>query len=301
MRLDLFLAGKNDIVSRSAAKRLIENGCVRVNGKKTSKISLDVTSADAVTYTLPSPPIPTSTHTSLDLPILYEDDLCLVIDKPSGLVMHPGAGMKSGTMTLLDALEPLFAKRALPFSPSSVLVHRLDKDTTGCLLVAKTPKAHIDLQEQFAKRETHKTYLALVAGTMDPLSAVIDIPLGRDANTRTKMSVHRAVSSRSARTTYRTLAAEDGTSLLACELHTGRTHQIRVHLATLHHPVLGDETYGTEVSRVLSKKFLVPSIQLHAWKLSFVSPATKKSVSVKAPLPLSLSTTLETLGMSITD
>lgn len=300
MRLDLFLSGKPDIRSRAEGKRMIDAGLVKVNGKVMKKASRDVTSADKVVYDHPeAPPVPKASKTNIQLPILYEDDACFVISKPKGMIVHPGSGMKVGAVTLLDALRPIFAKKRLPFSVSSVLVHRLDKDTTGCLLIAKNPVAHTALQKQFAGRTTKKTYLALVFGKPSPASAVINIPLGRDASTRTKMSVHRTVSSREAKTTYATLGSTDKVSLLACDLHTGRTHQIRVHLAAIKHPILGDETYGTQDSAERSKKLKIDSVALHAWKLAFRSPATKKNVTVQAPLPSTFASHLKRLGLEI--
>lgn len=303
MRLDAFLAGKPDIRSRAEGRRMIDAGLVKVNGKVTTKAAKDVTSADTVVYEHPkAPSVPKASISTMRLPILYEDDSCFVISKPKGMIVHPGTGMKAGTLTLLDALKHLFSKRRLPFSVSSVLVHRLDKDTTGCLLIAKNPKAHIELQKQFAGRTTKKTYLALVFGKPSPASAVIDIPLGRDASARTKMSVHRTVGSRDAKTTYRTLGSvHDKVSLLACDLHTGRTHQIRVHLAAIKHPILGDETYGTNDSEERSKKLKIDSVALHAWKLAFRSPNTRKLVEVTAPLDPTFAANLKRFGIALTD
>ncbi|MEQ1849378.1 MAG: RluA family pseudouridine synthase [Candidatus Peribacteraceae bacterium] len=298
MRLDAYLTGKSDVKSRTVAKRLIEDGQVTVNGVIVKKPSFSITSEETVRYTLPSPPaIPEDRNHEIDLPILYEDEACMVIGKPSGLIMHPGSGTKPGDITLLSALKPLFAERRLPFSESTVLVHRLDKDTTGCLLVAKNPEAHQALQQQFMDRETTKTYLALVFGVPKKSEAVIDIPIGRDTGQRTRMSVHRTSSSRDAKTAYKTLFSVDGVSLLQCTILTGRTHQIRVHLSALHHPVLGDPTYGSLESSDMSKELGVESIMLHAWKLSFLSPDTNKEVKVTAPPPTESVKLFQRLGL----
>lgn len=301
MRLDAFLAGKSDIRSRSEAKRMIDAGLVKVNGKVTTKASMEVSGADEIQYTPPPSPAIPNDDASITLTILYEDDACLVINKPAGLIVHPGNGMQPGTLTLLDALRPLFHERLLPFSESSVLVHRLDKDTTGCLLIAKTPEAHMALQKQFELRTTKKKYLTLVAGVPKKPTATIDIPVGRDVSARTKMSVHRSSGTRSAQTTYRTVSTAEGAALLECDLHTGRTHQIRVHLQAIGHPVLGDDTYGDVASKALSKKLGIRTILLHAWTLSFLSPASQKEVSVRAPLPTHFSDFLRSIGAPFTE
>lgn len=286
MRLDQFLTGMDGIKSRAVAQRLIDDGLVLVNGRKVTKASKDVSSSDKLEWIMPKgPEVPVGTVSSFDLPILYEDDECMVINKPAKLTVHPGNGTREDEETLLDALRPVFEKKGLPFSDAEVLVHRLDKDTTGCLLIAKNGKAHMALQKQFADRTVDKRYLTLVAGKPMPPSAVIDAPIGRNMNERTRMSVHQALSARAARTTYRTIASEDGATLLECELHTGRTHQIRVHLKTVGHPVVGDISYGTGASEVLAEKLGIHFLCLHAWKLSFTSPTTKKKVSVVCPLP----------------
>lgn len=302
MRLDAYLAGKSDIRSRSEAKRLIDAGVVMLNGAPCTKASQDVSNLDDIRYTLPSPPpVPEDSDTGIDLPVLYEDDACMVVQKPAGLIVHPGSGTKPGAITLLDVLKSLFRERSLPFSASSVLVHRLDKDTTGCLLIAKTPEAHTLLQTQFADRSTKKEYIALVFGAPSPASATIDIPIGRDSAARTKMSVHRATGSRAATTTYSTLGKASGTALLLCDLHTGRTHQIRVHLAAIKHPVLGDLTYGHPDATVKARGLGITSVFLHAYTLSFDSPATKKRVHVTAPLPSEKQAILDELGLRVTD
>ncbi len=218
------------------------------------------------------------------LPILYEDETCFVVSKPAGISMHPGNGMKDGERTMLDALRPLFDDRSLPFDVSSVLVHRLDKDTTGVLLVAKTPTDHVFYQSQFSNRTISKQYLALAFGTLHPPAAIIDAPIGRHGTARTKMSVHHAVHGRSATTVYRTLASTPQASLLLLDLHTGRTHQIRVHLSTIGHPLLGDATYATPQSSTFQKQLPFDTMCLHAWKLTFLS-RTASTQAITCPPP----------------
>ena len=301
VRLDLFLASKEGVKSRASAQKAIKGKHVCVNGKTVSKPSLHLRGGDRVSLieerrvadALPEK------HGSLRLHVLYEDDACMVIDKPRGIAVHPGAGMKGDEETILASLRPLFSARSLPFSAPEVLVHRLDKDTTGCLLVAKTPKAHLALQRQFHDRKVEKQYLALVSGVPSPRAAIIDAGIGRHSGDRTKMSVLQATKSRSARTTYRTVASGHGTALLMLDLHTGRTHQIRVHLKSIGHPVLGDGKYGNKDSSALGERLDIRFLCLHAWKLAFVSP-TGKNVQVMSPLPEEFADILSKLGMKVT-
>lgn len=288
MRLDVFLA-REGIVARMKARDLVKAGCVLVNGRIARKVAAILKPGSVIEVSTELTPV-TETRlipSNIDLPVLYEDAACMVLLKPAGIAVHPGAGMPKDAETILHGIVRLFAERSLPFSSASVLVHRIDKDTTGCLLVAKNAAAHKALQEQFANRTIGKTYLALVLGIPDPPAAVIDATIGRSSSDRTKMTVIGAGKSREARTTYRTLAMsiETGTALLACDLHTGRTHQIRVHLKCIGHPLLGDLAYGSRESEVLSKKLGIISICLHAWKLTFVSPADGKEHTVEAKVP----------------
>lgn len=288
-RLDAFLASQIDDVSRSRLKTAIESGAVTVNGRKQRKGSHSLSEGDEVSVD-PSLFESTAERSSIEpvdlkLNILYEDDDCFVIDKPAGISVHPGAGTSSDEPTVLHGLAWYLRSIGKDFSSDGVLVHRLDKGTTGCLLCAKSLEAHAALQKQFEERTVAKFYLAITAGVPDPKAAVIDAPVGRNLTDRTKMSVLRTSVSREARTTYVTLDATNDVSLLECELHTGRTHQIRVHLSSVGHPLLGDETYGTPQSKKLTEHYGVRNIALHAWKLTFDSPFTDKEVYVKAPVP----------------
>lgn len=284
MRLDLLLATVPAIKSRSAAQKMIEAGSVRISGKTELRPSRILRPNDCVEYVLPeAAKVPDSAGVDLKLNVLFEDDDCFAIEKPAGIAVHPGNGKAKNDVTLLDGLRFLFAKRKIPFSASEVLVHRLDKETTGCLLIAKNPVAHLKLQKQFETRSVEKFYLALVAGVPSPAAATIDAPIGRHTGDRTKMSIIQTGKTRQARTTYRTLAFAHGIALLSCELHTGRTHQIRVHLRSISHPILGDEKYQTPASLKVTAEKQANFLCLHAWKLSFVSPVTMKKVSVVCP------------------
>lgn len=298
LRIDQFLAMQEGIRSRSTAQKLLDAGCVQCKGKKMKKSSCKVEAGDTVTFTLPSAaPVPEPSVSAVTLPVLFEDEYCMVIDKPAGIAVHPGSGMKREEETILSALKPLFRERSLPFAESSVLVHRLDRETTGCLLIAKTPEAHMTLQKQFADRSVEKTYLAMVAGVPYPESAIIDAPIGRHAQERTKMSVYQSTASRSARTTYRTIGRTDDLALLACDLHTGRTHQIRVHLRSIGHPVLGDPSYNSGESDKIAERLDINFLCLHAWKLSFTS-LSKKKASVVCALPKNFRSLLKTLDIA---
>ena len=300
-RLDSALMQLHAFPSRAEAQRHIEAGLITVNGKAVKKPSTPLKIGDALEVTgertiEESAIIPAN----LSFSVVYEDPACLVIDKPAGISVHPGAGMKKGEETVLHGIAYLFKKKKIPFHESSVLVHRLDKETTGCLLIAKTPEAHISLQKQFADRTVQKEYLALVAGVPSPAAAIIDAPIGRSSGDRTKMAVFHAVQSRrEARTTYRTLAvsAARDAALLCCDLHTGRTHQVRVHLKTIEHPILGDEDYGTKWSRDLSGKYRIESLCLHAWKLKFRSPEDDATHALVSPPPQVLMDALRRLNI----
>lgn len=285
VRLDRFLAEVAGI-SRVHARETIEAGCVLVNGRLARKAALIVEMGETVEATIDGKPATETRIQAMDipLPVLYEDDACLVIDKPAGIPVHPGAGIPKDAPTVLHGIAKMFADEKIPFAAAHVLVHRLDKDTTGCLLIAKTPDAHRILQMQFESRSVEKTYLALVCGVPAAVSAIIDAPIGRSSSDRTKMTLLGASAAREAKTTYRTLAVGAGAALLACDLHTGRTHQLRVHLSGIGHPILGDSSYGSGQSEKLSHSLGIETICLHAWRLRFDSPATTKRVEVESPL-----------------
>ncbi len=299
-RLDAFLASQNKELSRSKLQKLIKAKAVFVNGKAITKQAYQLTPGDevAVTEGMEKEVVVALTPSDLNLEILYEDELCFVINKPAGYAVHPAPGEKNAD-TILHGVAFLFEQRFLPFSTESVLVHRLDKETTGCMLIAKSPRAHEELQAQFSDRTIEKTYLAIVAGVPNPPRAVINAPVGRNLTDRTKMSVQKTSVSREAKTTYRTLASTNETALLACDLHTGRTHQIRVHLRAIGHSILGDETYKTPGSENLTQTHHVKGLCLHAWKLTFISPEDKRTHVVEAPLPQLFKDAQSALGLEI--
>ncbi len=290
MRLDAFLAKNASFVSRVKATDAVRAGLVTVNGRIARKGALVLEIGDIVVVSDSGIPLTETLLTPVDLhlPVLFEDAACIVINKPAGISVHPAAGIPRAAPTILHGAAFLLQERGLPFSQSAVLAHRLDKDTTGCLLLAKNADAHALLQKQFADRTIDKRYLALVAGVPSPPAAMIDAPIGRHSGDRKKMAVLHAVQNRrEAQTTYRTLhvSTDHDAALLECELHTGRTHQLRVHLKSIGYPILGDSTYFSHTSEDVSNKYAMHALMLHAMSLQFASPADGKKQKIQCPPP----------------
>lgn len=297
LRLDAFLAAQFEDWSRARLQKLIENEDILVNGK-VSKSSYKLREHDEIEVELPPPATTGFAPENIPIDIVYEDDTLLVVNKPAGLVVHPAAGTPSGT--LANALAYHFQQ--LPGSGTGLrpgIVHRLDRDTSGLLVVAKTEAALENLSDQFRDRTVFKSYVALVHGRMRTDAGRIDQPIARDPSNRTRMAVVRG--GRNALTLYRVRRTYDRFTLLGVELKTGRTHQIRVHLAWLKHPVVGDETYGAGRDNTILDPQLRARIRnlnrqfLHAEKLAFVHPATKEIVRLESPLPAELSDLLRDL------
>ncbi len=289
-RLDAYLASQIEGWSRARLQRLIENEDVLVNGK-TSKPSYKLREHDEVEVELIAPIADAFVPENIPIDIVYEDDTLVVVNKPAGLVVHPAAGMPSGT--LANALAYHFQN--LPGGGTGVrpgLVHRLDRDTSGLLVVAKTDSALENLSDQFRDRTVYKSYVALVHGRLASNSGKIDQPLARDPSNRTRMAVVRG--GRNSLTLYRVRRGFDRFTLLDVELKTGRTHQIRVHLAWLKHPVVGDETYGGGRDNTIQDARLRARVRslnrqfLHAEKLAFTHPKTNEVVKFESPLPAEL-------------
>lgn len=297
-RLDAYLASVIDGWSRARLQRLIEDQDVLVNGES-SKAAYKVRPDDRIEVDLVSIDTGSFTPENIPLDIVFEDDYLVVVNKPAGLVVHPAAGVHSGT--LANALAYHFeqlSQRAGAIRPG--IVHRLDKDTSGLMVVAKTEAVHEHLADQFRAREVSKKYLALVHGVTAKDSGKIEEPIGRDPRNRTRMAVTRG---REALTLFRVRQRFERFTLLEIDLKTGRTHQIRVHLAWLKHPVVGDETYGggrdntvrdVEVRtriRKLGRQFL------HAEQLAFTHPITREGLTFKVDLPNELQLLLESIAM----
>jgi len=272
LRLDQALAKLLPEESRTRLARLIEEGRVRVDGS-TAMPRSKVKSGEAVAVALaPRQEESAFKAEEIALEVVHEDDHVLVIDKPAGLVVHPGSGNWSGTM--LNALlhhAPQLSKLA-----RAGIVHRLDKDTSGLLVVAKTEPAQASLVRQLQARTMKRTYLALARGVVKS-AGTIDAPVGRDPRSRTRMAVVK--SGKPAVTHYRVRKSFPHHTLLECELESGRTHQIRVHLASIGHPVEGDPVYAGRAPGLL------PRQALHAWKLAFAHPATGKPARFESKPP----------------
>jgi 23S rRNA pseudouridine1911/1915/1917 synthase len=287
IRLDVFLAGDLTEFSRSRIQQLIRGGFVRLNGKTARPRDL-VRAGDRIDLTEPPPEKIDNQPEPIPLEVLFEDNDLIVINKPAGLVVHPGAGHREHT--LVNALLhhcPTLSGIGGKERPG--IVHRLDKDTSGCLVVAKNDEAHCALSIQFAGRVVEKIYLALVSEKLRRSAGVIEEKIGRHRVHRQRMSV-TSERGRAARTEYRVLRSSEQASLVECKLHSGRTHQIRVHLHHLGHPVLGDKVYAPK----LTGKF--PRQMLHAWKLGFRHPRTDEWMTFEAPLPNDFAEAMRSTG-----
>ncbi len=273
-RLDRYLAAALPQFSRSRLQNLIRSGDVQLRGQA-ARTRETVRTGDVVRLTEPPLEEIEAQAEEIPLEILFEDADLLVLNKPPGLVVHPGAG--NPTHTLVNALlHHCTSLSGIGGKQRPGIVHRLDKETSGCLLVAKNDAAHQDLSRQFAAREVKKIYLALVAGTLKKPRGTIEAAIGRHPVQRKKMAINQT-RGRLAKTDYRVLQTGGGVSLLECAIHSGRTHQIRVHLQHLGHPVLGDALYG--------KKATAPRQMLHAWKLGFTHPQARERLFLEAPIP----------------
>ncbi len=277
-RLDAWLRAHFPEPSRSALQRLILEGNVLLNGQAALP-SARVRAGDRIEVHFPPPRPASLLPEARDLDILYEDGDLLVVNKPAGMVVHPGAGRRDGTLVhaLLHHCRGQLSGIGGEERPG--IVHRLDKDTSGCLVVAKNDAAHRALAAALKAREFIKVYLALVRGLPRSDRGRLDAPIGRHAVHRQRMTVRK--DGRSARTDWKVLARGRETSLLECRIFTGRTHQIRVHLAFLGYPVLGDLLYGKG-----SVATQTPHRQmLHAWRLGFRHPRTAQPLEFSAPIP----------------
>jgi 23S rRNA pseudouridine1911/1915/1917 synthase len=289
-RLDAFLASQLTDTSRAAIQRAIEGGGVTVNGRAV-KASHKVRAGDEVQVELPEAAPLAALPEDIPLDIVHEDAEVIVVNKPAGMVVHPGAGVASGT--LANALVHHFGRR-LSQAQGALrpgIVHRLDVGTSGLIVVAKTDRAHAHLAAQFEGRGVAKSYTALVYGVVAANEGKIDAPIGRDPQSRVRMAVRPTGQGREALTLYRVAARFGGFTLLDVEIKTGRTHQIRVHLAHLKHPVVADSTYdGGRANSVKDARVRAAIMQLgrpflHAARLGFTHPASGERMNFTAPLP----------------
>jgi 23S rRNA pseudouridine1911/1915/1917 synthase len=295
-RLDAYLAAHVNGWSRARLQRLIEAGDVLVNSKP-GKASYKVSPNDEIEVELTPPPESNFTPENIPLEIVFEDDHIIVINKPPGLVVHPAAGVHSGT--LANGLAFHFQQLSNAGSIRPGIVHRLDKDTSGLLVVAKTESDHENLADQFRARQVFKSYIALVYGVVKQESGSIEQPIARDPRNRTRMAI--VAGGRGALSLFKIRRSYDAFTLLDVELTTGRTHQIRVHLAWLKHPVVGDEVYGSGRENNVQDVQLRARIRklnrhfLHAEQLGFRHPQTGEQIRFVAPLPAELTQFLAAL------
>ncbi len=283
-RLDSFVASALPDISRSYSKKLITDGKVLVNDSK-AKPSYCVSEDDAISVQIQDPKPTKVQAQDIPIDIVYEDDDVIVINKARGMVVHPSAGHEDGT--LVNAL--LYHCGSMPVIGGETrpgIVHRIDKDTTGLLVVAKNDKAHLSLSEQIREKSASRKYKALVEGVIKDDSGEVDAPIGRHKNDRKKMAV--VLGGREAKTIYKVERRFASYTLLDVTLTTGRTHQIRVHMAHIKHPVVGDAVYGYK-----KQKFNLDGQLLHAHELSFNHPKTGERITFNAPLPEDFSSLLK--------
>ena len=297
-RLDRFLASQLPQLSRSKIQSLMEEGRVRVDGVA-RKASYRVGAGEEVAIEVPPPAPAKVAAESIPLEILYEDEDLAVINKPAGMTVHPGAGADLGTM--VGALLHHFGgDRGLsavggPLRPG--IVHRLDKETSGAIVIAKNDLAHRKLVEDFRARRVRKTYLALLHGRIKQDAGTVDLPIARDLRRRSRMTTRRR-EGRAAQTDWRVRLRLNGFSLIEADLRTGRTHQIRVHFSALGCPVVGDTLYGAPRRERVGAELLLPLGRnfLHSARLGFQHPRTGKAIEVRAPLPPELVNYIGALG-----
>jgi 23S rRNA pseudouridine1911/1915/1917 synthase len=282
-RLDRYLAQALPAFSRARLQTLIREEFVSLNGKAARPRDL-VRAGDTVEVREPEIEKVVAQPEQIRLDVIFEDDDLLVLNKPAGIVMHPGAGHAQHTLVnaLLAHCQNL---SGIGGKERPGIVHRLDKETSGALVVAKNDTTHRDLSSQFAARTMSKIYLAMVAGILRHRSGVIDKAIARHPVHRQRMAIARR-QGRSAKTEYRVIRSGNEMSLVECTLHSGRTHQIRVHLHHLGHPVLGDKLYGGKRAGDF------PRQMLHAWKLAFRHPRTGEEMSFEAPVPSDFATAM---------
>ncbi len=287
-RLDSFIARRVAELTRSRAGKLIAAGAVSVGGATVSKASTRLAVDDDVRVDVPPPAPSALTPEPMPLSIVYEDSDLLVIDKPPGLAVHPSPGHASHTL-VHGVLAHCSDLSGIGGEKRPGIVHRLDKDTSGLIIVAKNDAAHVSLSRQLKEHKVEKTYLALVEGQIEPTEGVIDAAIGRDPHHRTRMAV--VDGGREARTRYRLLRHAGGRSLVELRPETGRTHQLRVHLAAMGYSISGDTLYGRRKGTPdgLTRQFL------HAQRLAFRHPATGERLELEAPLADDLASVLAEL------
>ena len=276
-RLDTYIPSVDTDITRTSAQRLIEDGNILVNGKN-AKVSYKIQENDKISVEIPEPKQIELKAQNIPIEIVYEDSDIIVVNKPKGMVVHPANGNPDGT--LVNAIMAI-CKDSLSGIGGEIrpgIVHRIDKDTSGLLIVAKNDNAHVKMSEQIKNHEVKKTYIALVRGVFKENEATIDMPIGRSTSDRKKMAINK--NGKNAITHIKVLKRFDKYTLLKVNIETGRTHQIRVHLSHIGYPIVGDYTYSNG-----KNEFDVVGQCLHAQKLEFKHPITQKDMCLEAELP----------------
>ena len=277
LRLDAYIAKKEEKLSRTMIQKLIEEGDVLVNGN-TKKISYKVQAGDIIEVNISEPKETGIKAQAIPLEIVYEDNDIIVVNKPKGMVVHPANGNPDGTLVNAIMAKCKGSLSGIGGEIRPGIVHRLDKDTSGLLIVAKNDQAHINMSKQIKDRKVKKIYIALVKGSIAEDEATINMPIGRSTKDRKKMAVRK--DGKEAITHFKILKRYDKYTLLEIKIDTGRTHQIRVHMAEIGHPVVGDSVYSNG-----KNEFGVEGQMLHAKSLDFKHPITKKQMHLEAELP----------------
>ena len=276
-RLDTYIPSVDTDITRTSAQRLIEDGNILVNGKN-AKVSYKIQENDKISVEIPEPKQIELKAQDIPIEIVYEDSDIIVVNKPKGMVVHPANGNPDGT--LVNAIMAI-CKDSLSGIGGEIrpgIVHRIDKDTSGLLIVAKNDNSHVKMSEQIKNHEVKKTYIALVRGVFKENEATIDMPIGRSTSDRKKMAINK--NGKNAITHIKVLKRFDKYTLLKVNIETGRTHQIRVHLSHIGYPIVGDYTYSNG-----KNEFDVIGQCLHAQKLEFKHPITQKDMCLEAELP----------------
>lgn len=276
-RLDIYIAENFNELSRTMIKKLIESNNILVNGKS-EKVSYKVQANDNISIDVPEAKETKLKAQEIPLDIIYEDSDIIVVNKPKGMVVHPANGNPDGTLVnaILSICKNSLSGIGGELRPG--IVHRLDKDTSGLIIVAKNDKAHINMSEQIKERNVKKTYIALVRGNVPEEEATINMPIGRSTKDRKKMAVTK--NGKQAITHFKVLKRYSKYTLLEIKIETGRTHQIRVHMAEIGYPVVGDAVYSNG-----KNEFGIEGQMLHAYKLEFMHPITNKHMELTATLP----------------
>lgn len=276
-RLDSYLADEKRDISRTMLKKLIDDGNILVNGKK-QKSSYKVQNNDEIQISKPEAKEINLKAQDIPVEIIYEDKDIIVVNKPKGMVVHPAVGNTEGTLVnaIMNICKDSLSGIGGEIRPG--IVHRLDKDTSGLLIIAKNDEAHVKMSNEIKNREVKKIYIALVRGIVKENEATIDMPIGRSTKDRKKMAVTK--NGKQAITHFKVLKRYSKYTLLEIKIETGRTHQIRVHMAEIGYPVVGDAVYSNG-----KNEFGIEGQMLHAYKLEFMHPITNKHMELTAPLP----------------